>query len=201
MEHKIKQQNPKFGIKHYWKYFLVNFKISFKSITEYKTNLYSSIGLVIFWDLAFIITGLVMSNNFFDIIGWDFVDYCLFLLLSYLTYNITNTFDENKWLEELIPNGGLNNYLYIPGNRFFNYFFHIKFNTIIFNIGNLVIFLPIIMIFGSITYDYIYLVGMLFILLTLLNTFLWQFVNSMAFFILKFTNFFSSVYDPAGYTM
>lgn len=188
-------KNYKFGFLHYWNYFKVNYIISLKSLFEYKSNLYASLFIVLFWDLAIIGFGFFFED-FLSIINFSLADYFLYLFLIYSISNLTWLFLDEKELELFLLRGDFTKFLYIPGNRFLNYFNYIEFNSGVISIGNIVIFLPLILYYGNYSFQYCLLIILVYFLSLLLNIFTLQIINAINFYYYKasqslFSTFFA----------
>jgi hypothetical protein len=174
-----------YGFIHFVKYFWANLVIGWEITTEFKPNFYSAIFIEIFYGFVFLSYGFIFISNFNEVLNWGFKDYLLFYFFDGLIIFISGLFWWNKQLKWRITRGEFNNYLYLPGNRFFNYILSFSLSGIIFIIIESLIFIPFIIYFYSISFLNILLVILiLFFLIILLTTsflffdsFSWRFLE------------------------
>jgi len=107
-------------------YMKAGFFITMKKISEYKANTYSALLAQIFYYITQILILYIISDNFGDVIGWNFYDFIFFFLLFDLVETIAGFF---IWgidsFRKVIQRGELNAYLNKPINRFIAYNFRI----------------------------------------------------------------------------
>ena len=107
----------KYGIVRNLNYLKENLIICFKSLSEYKLNLFNSIFEQLIFYFILIIFGKVLISNFGDLIGWSFIDYLLFLIIVDLSTTFTGIFVWDASVQKAIKTGSLNNFLFRPINR------------------------------------------------------------------------------------
>ncbi len=181
------------GFKHYLIYFFENFKISFKSLIEFKTNLYNLILIELFLAIAFVSFSFIFSENFGDIIGWNFIDFLLLYYIVQLANDISGFFVYNKGLSYKLKEGSLNTYLSKPGNVFLNYILGFSFNTIIpVTIYSLIV--TFLLFYIKITLFSLFILVLFFIFLLVILVLWYHFLSSFAFYFLKLGEVLLSIF-------
>ena len=118
-----KHIDKQFGWKRNFEYIKANLIIMWKNLIEYKANLYGSIAeQLLFFSVQFMFL-FVFYTSFGDVIGWDLMDYVLFIILVDLIACFTGLFLWKNPLGSVITTGGLNQYLVRPSNIFIKYYF------------------------------------------------------------------------------
>ena len=141
-----KNRNYKFNFKHYLNYFWENYKIGLKEQVEYKTNLYLNFFIWFIFNIAFLMFGKILFDNFGDVLNWNFLDYIIFITLSGFLFDMSGIFWFNKKIKDSIFElKKMNFYLNIPGIRFFNYSLSKSFNSTIFSTTELLLFMSYVL--------------------------------------------------------
>jgi ABC-type uncharacterized transport system permease subunit len=119
----------KLGFGHYWNYFKEGQLISLKERVEFKVTLYSGMGAELFYTVIFLFFGFLFANQFGDVFGWTFADYALLGFFGNISHHIAGLFYYNKQINWRRKEGTFNGFLYLPGNKFNNYFFSRPFHS------------------------------------------------------------------------
>jgi ABC-type uncharacterized transport system permease subunit len=155
--------------------------IAFKRFFEYKPNFYAVVLTQIVFGIKFVF-GYLVIDNFQDVIGWDFLDYSIFLYAASTTVIIMGTLYFSPKLDLMIPRGELNQYLIKPGNRFLVRYMSRITSMPIFFIMDQVLILPFILYFANYTFLslVLFFTSLLFLGIGLL--FLMLFLDSLNFY-------------------
>ena len=110
---------------YYVQYFWINFVIGSKIINHYKVNFFSQLLFTIGTILVLLFFGKIFLENFGSLIGWEFDDYFIFVIMTTMLHQISGLFWFSKQLKyQIYGLRKFNFYLYIPGNRFLVYCFY-----------------------------------------------------------------------------
>lgn len=162
-------------------YLLVNLKIGWQKLIEYKMNLYIASFEQTFYYLGYFVFFFVISNNFSDIINWTLRDFLLFMMLVDIVHVIGSLFHWKMDLKDAITTGDLNLYLTKPLNGFIGYTFsNLPSSTYIFLITNLIA-LPIIILYFNIQLHNIFASTLIFIGILFATFSFYFFINSINF--------------------
>ncbi len=166
--------------KKYFEIFLTNFKISIKSLLEYKPTFYALI-LGEISDLFFVLaTATISIQNFSLLIDWSYIDFLLLYLIGTFLNNVAGVTFFGRSLAEYIVTGKLNILLTKPVNPFFNYIFSHSFNTVIINL----IYIPFIIYFmfkTNITFLSLIIFFLLIFLFFIQYLIFYHFIDSFGF--------------------
>ncbi|NQZ84986.1 MAG: ABC-2 family transporter protein [Nanoarchaeales archaeon] len=171
----------KYGIVRNLNYLKENLIICFKSLSEYKLNLFNSIFEQLIFYFILIIFGKVLISNFGDLIGWSFIDYLLFLIIVDLSTTFTGIFVWDASVQKAIKTGSLNNFLFRPINRIIGFqFHHLNYSGLVDSIMNF-IFLFIIVFYYGIVLSNILFGILIFILICFHTIAIDFFIRSLSF--------------------
>jgi hypothetical protein len=169
--------------------------IGWKAILEYKANMYASL-IVELSMLLSLLFGYVFLGNFGDLIGWDFIDYLVFIYFIGLQYQIHGAYHWPNTLHTQIPEGRLNNILHKPKSTFFlNYFSNIDGDVITFFILDLILILPFVLIFAKFTFISLILAYVISTILGIFLLMLYLFIDSFNLYFLKSSKPFEELVD------
>lgn len=174
----------KLGFKHYFNYFKENFIVSFKSLVEYKTNLYNLLFIEVFLAFSMLTFGFVLAENFSEQIGWTFFHFILLYYISMLVNDLAGMFYFNKSLFYRLTEGNFNSYLSKPGNPFLIYIFSYSFNVLI-SVSIYTVILTVLFIYLKFSILNIFIALLVMFFSIILYVYFYHFLNSVSFFSLK----------------
>lgn len=94
----------------------------FKRAVEYKANLYSVFLEQFFYMASLFIMFNILFTNFGSVIGWNFKDFILFMILADFLWIFIGMIVWRDWLKYDIIKGNFNLYILKPFNTFYFYF-------------------------------------------------------------------------------
>ncbi len=122
-----------------------SFKILFKTMKEYRANVYSAVITLIFYLIVEVGFFFILYANFGDVIGWSLEDFIIFnLLLNFCNYFV-GIFIWTRPLSLEILDGKLNQFLIRPMGVFFQeYTYRLQSNAFL---GSIFYFLGLVITF------------------------------------------------------
>ena len=161
MDLKIKN----FGLVRHLDFLKENILIMFKLVTEFKTNFYSIVLERTVYLFVNILLFSILFNNFGSVIGWEFSDFILFLLLVDFFAVLLGIVTWKSWIRYEITLGGFNSSITKPINIFwFNYIHTLSYYGLLYTI--LTFFISIVFIlYFNIVFMNIFLGISLFLLI------------------------------------
>lgn len=200
--------NVKIGsVLHYWNYFKQNFKISFKTATEYKGNLISILMENTIYFIITILFGYILFENVFSISSFGFKEFLLLVFLLGIYNETVGMFWYGSFssLDTLIKTGDFSNYvLSRPLNPFLGFLLIRRFNALPFIILDLAMYLPLIiyyfnfqllpLLISILIMIFLILFGVLVI--RFLDSFCWHFLEARK--ILLYQLYFQGIQHNVG---
>ena len=195
------------SILYYWNYFKENFKVSFKTATEYKAQLFSIIIENMFYFIIILSFGYIIFDQIIRIENFGFKEFILFIFIFNIYTDLVGLFWYGSFssLDTQIKTGDLSNFILIrPMNPFFGFLFLRRFNSIPFIIFDLVLYTPLLLYyfsfeFFSILYSLVILIILVVftvIFIKCLESFSWIFLESRKF--LLYQLYFQGVQHNVG---
>ena len=183
MDLKIKN----FGLVRHLDFLKENILIMFKLVTEFKTNFYSIVLERTVYLFVNILLFSILFNNFGSVIGWEFSDFILFLLLVDFFAVLLGIVTWKSWIRYEITLGGFNSSITKPINIFwFNYIHTLSYYCLLYTI--LTFFISIVFIlYFNIVFMNIFLGISLFLLI--IFDFMLGYSNVSTFFYCVFNGF------------
>lgn len=181
-------------------YIKENYLIQLKSLNEYKTNIYFSILISTIFSLVSYFALIVISKNFSDILPWGNNEILFFTFFGGFIALFFGAFWFSGNLRYYILSGSLNAFLTKPVNVFIQYFFTSSvFFVLLTSLIHLVFLMYVIFFIFDIVYlDRLFYCFILGFLSGIFAIFIYQFFDSLAFFI-KESNFLFHIYVQPQY--
>ena len=185
-------------IKYHLKYYLENFKVSFKTMIEYKANLLCIVFDSFFNFLVVSLFGFVMFEFVLDSMAFTYGQYLLFMYLLNVYLDTVGMFwySSKHSLDTMIKNGELSLLFVKPMNKFFGFLFKKGFNTVPFFIIDGLFFIPLILFLVDFNISIFTLLCAILLLILLmmlgiifvkfLESFCWIFIEARKILLINF---------------
>lgn len=166
----------------------VNFYLLIKKLTEYKSNLYSSLIAESFYYTTMIFFFMILYNNFGNVISWSRLDFVLYFLINSFIFSINGIFLWKMELWYYIKEGILNNFLSRPINTFiFFTFYSMSVPALVMSFFSLISITLLVLIFKVKLYN-LFLSCLVILLVSFFNFSIYNFFQSLDFIKLKLSD-------------
>lgn len=144
-----------------FEYIFENLKIGFKSVIEFKVNLYSIILLSISHALIPLFFGYIIIENFGDVINWTFRDFFVFYFFQNVFYLLVSQILWKNMLKSL-TSGDFQMFVNKPIHSMIMYLFYNRRHTpLIYLVIDFIVIFPILILYFQISIFY-FMVALLF---------------------------------------
>lgn len=178
-----------------WNYFKANFKLMWINTIEYKTNLYTSLAILIIYSVIGLLSFILIGDIFDEYIDWEVADFVIFYVLQYFVGIIAGFFSWGKELHYTLTQGNLNQFLTKPLNPFIGYIFHTLTGWQLISAIFRFFLLIAVFIYFKIVPQNILLVILIILLINILVFVIHQFLESLEFIKYKLSSIGDSYWE------